>query len=166
MCHSPLFGQGDDSTLLIDDGLPWNVGLTRRRHFRVRRYKYVEPSARRPFWYHSDVASEGPQSGSGAPPLVVGRTLVVKDVLSPDDEVVTLYFGSILDVDVQTWTLHKWKLGDSDDENQEWWIFPRREPSTSAGDLTHWLAQNVSATDAEGLVNAASRTLPTFLLTR
>jgi hypothetical protein len=93
---------------------------------------------------------------------VDGRTLVVKDVLSSDDKVVTLYFGSILDVDIQTWTLHKWKLGDS--ESQEWWIFPRRGRSTPAGDLKHWLAQNVSDADADGLVNEASRRLPTFLL--
>jgi hypothetical protein len=87
--------------------------------------------------------------------------LVVKDLLSFDDKVVTLYFGSVLDVDMQTWTLFKWTIGDP--ESQEWWIFPRREPTTPAADLTNWLAQNVSGADAYEFVNEASRTLPAFL---
>jgi len=111
------------------------------------------PYASWPFWVTSDVASAGPQSGFGAPPLVDGRTLVVKDVLSSDDKVVTLYFGSVLDVDMQTWTLHKWKIGDS--ESHEWWIFPRRRPTTPAADLKHWLAQNVSAACHRSLADAS-----------
>jgi hypothetical protein len=86
--------------------------------------------------------------------------MVIKDLLSPEDMVVTLYFGSIVDVDMQTWTLHKWKLGDSDDQNQEWWIFPRLAQVTQAGDLRRWLTEYLSDAEADELIIAASGKFP------
>ena len=86
--------------------------------------------------------------------------MVIKDLLSPEDTVVTLYFGSIEDAEMQTWTLHKWKLGDSDNQKQEWWIFPRSAQVTEAGDLRRWLTQYVDEAEADELISAASRKFP------
>jgi hypothetical protein len=90
--------------------------------------------------------------------------MVVKDLLLPDDTVVTLYFGSILDADTQTWTLHRWNLADRDDPGQEWWLFPRRAQALPASELRLWLAQYLSDIDVEVLISAASRRLPHFFL--
>jgi hypothetical protein len=83
---------------------------------------------------------------------------VVKDLLSPEDMVVTLYFG--WDIDMQTWILHKWRLGESDDQSQEWWIFPRPAQVTRADDLRRWLTEYLSDAEADELISAASRKFP------
>jgi hypothetical protein len=86
--------------------------------------------------------------------------MVIKDLLSPGDTVTTLYFGSIEEGEMQTWTLHKWKIGDSDDQEQEWWIFPRSAQVTETGDLRQWLTRHVDDAEADELINAASRQFP------
>ena len=89
---------------------------------------------------------------------------MVKELLSPDDTVVTLYFGSIQGTDTQTWTLHRWNLGDRDDPGQEWWLLPRRAPAIPTSELRLWLAQYLSDVDVELFTSAASRRHPYAIL--
>jgi hypothetical protein len=89
--------------------------------------------------------------------------MVVKDLLLPDDTVITLYFGSILEVDTQTWTLHRWNVEDREGPGQEWWIFPRRAPAIPVSEIRIWLAQYLDDTEVEVLISAASRRFPDFL---
>jgi hypothetical protein len=86
--------------------------------------------------------------------------MVVNELLSPDDTVVTLYFGSVQGADTQTCTLHRWSLGDPDAPEQEWWLFPRRAPAIPTSELKLWLAHYLSDVDVEVFMSAASRRLP------